>query len=92
MSKQELLIEVDVVRSGGHDGTTVYVGKNAEVIGRTVVIDNKPDHHGARSLAQIARRQRERYSGIQVATIVTNEAERKLVAGVSGSFNFRTKS
>jgi len=91
MSKEQKLIELDVVRSGGHNGVTLYVGENAEFVGQTLEIDGKPGHVNARSLAQIARHHKERYSGIPVATIVTNEADRQLITGVSGEFNFRTK-
>jgi hypothetical protein len=94
MTKEEKLIALDLVRSTGHTGTTVYVGKHAEIVGRTVFVDDESNHESARNLAQIARRNREsmKQGGwMPVVTIVTNEADQQLVAGVSGEFNFRTK-
>jgi hypothetical protein len=86
MSKEELLLEIAVIRSSGHDAFTRGVFE-ASIDGHVVTVNRD-----ARSLAQGTRRLAEHHDGVSVVSIITNEAEPKLVAGVSGKFNFRTKS
>jgi len=86
MPKPELLIEIAVVRPSGHDAISSGPYNNVEINGQVVMVD-----HDAGSLAQRTRHLVERYEGMPVVSVVTNEENPQLVTGVSGEFTFRTK-